>query len=117
MVTDELAAGCAAATTEQQPTRVEPAPAVIVTEEVNDSAIARKLHLALNCRSRRANKTLEGPAGWRYLSVVLYYMCERPVPLRSLFNYTEPTSATSYRDETPQQRNLKTKSGFEFRCH
>ena len=64
MVTDQLATGCVAATTETQPTSAEPAPAVIVKEEVNDSAIAHKLHLVLNCRSRRANKTLEGPAGW-----------------------------------------------------
>ena len=64
MVTFKLAAGCAAATMELQPTSVEPAPAVIVKEEVNDSAIAHKLHLVHNCRSRRANKTLEGPEGW-----------------------------------------------------
>jgi hypothetical protein len=66
MVTDKLAAGCAAATTEQQPTTGdEPAAAVAIDEEeVNDSAIAHKLHLVLNCRSRRANKTLEGPEGW-----------------------------------------------------
>ena len=64
MVTDKLAAGCAAATMEQQPTTGdEPAAAVAIDEEeINDSAIAHKLHLALNCRSRRANKTLEGPA-------------------------------------------------------
>ena len=64
MATDKLAAGCAAATTEQQPTTGdEPAAAVAIDEEeINDSAIAHKLHLALNCRSRRANKTLEGPA-------------------------------------------------------
>ena len=58
MVTFKLATGCVAATMEQQPTSDEPAPATIVKQEVNDSAIAHKLHLVLNCRSRRANKTL-----------------------------------------------------------